>query len=69
MAEPFGLVGMFVNVKAGDEGLVAATMTMVSRLAIITTSIRFNTAIMMVFSSMMLKLDTKCHNDLRNLQA
>ena len=24
MAEPFGLVGMFVNVKAGDEGLVAA---------------------------------------------
>ena len=69
MAEPFGLVGMFVNVKAGDEGLVAADNDHGQQVGNHHNINQVQYGDHDGVSSMMLKLDTKCHNDLRNLQA
>lgn len=66
MTEPFGLVGMFFNVQAGNEGLVAADDDHGQQVG---NHHDINQVQYGDLSSMMLKLDTKCHKDLRNLQA
>ncbi len=64
VAEPFGLVGMFVNMEAGNEGLVAADDDHGQQVGNHHDVDQIQHGDL---SSIMPKLEIKYHRDLRNL--